>query len=76
VTCTTKDDISLDLMFCNVKDSYTSKAMAPPGRSDHNLVSVQPNYRPLVQQEPAIKKRTWTRDTSAPCSKLRTGRCL
>ena len=82
VTCATKGDTTLDLLVCNVKDSYTSKAIAPSGRSDHNLVCVQPSNRSLVQQEPAITKTLCEHGlaipekSSAPRSKFRTGLCL
>ncbi len=52
VECTTRGQRKLDLFYCSVKDAYVSGQMPPLGRSDHNLVSLVPKYRPLVQRVP------------------------
>ncbi|XP_051238681.1 uncharacterized protein LOC127353460 isoform X2 [Dicentrarchus labrax] len=40
VTCTTGNNKILDLLYANVKDAYSSTALPPLGRSDHNLVCI------------------------------------
>ncbi|KAK0132030.1 hypothetical protein N1851_033180 [Merluccius polli] len=54
VTCTTRDNKTLDLLYAN--------ALPPLGRSDHNLVRLSPSYKPLVQQHPVTVRtvRKWS----------------
>ncbi|GFR63716.1 endonuclease domain of the non-LTR retrotransposon LINE-1 [Elysia marginata] len=49
VTCPTRKDRTLDLFYCNLKHAYTCKQLPNLGRWDHNMVSLSPKYRPLVQ---------------------------
>lgn len=37
VDCPTREEITLDLLYANVKEAYSCP---PPGRSDHNLVNL------------------------------------
>lgn len=64
VSCATRGDSQLDLFYCSVKDSYACTALPPLGRSDHNLVSLVPKYRPLVQREPPVTRSvlSWTKE--------------
>ncbi|GFR90557.1 endonuclease domain of the non-LTR retrotransposon LINE-1 [Elysia marginata] len=64
VTCPTRKDRTLDLFFCNLKHAYTCKQLPKLGRSDHNMVSLSPKYRPLVQREPPLKNTVmaWSKD--------------
>ena len=62
VTCTTRDNKTLDLLYANVKNAYSSTALPPLGRSDHNLVRLSPSYKPVVQQHPVTVRtvRKWS----------------
>ena len=37
VSCPTREERTLDLMYANIKDAYISSSLPPLGRSDHNL---------------------------------------
>ena len=50
VNCSTRDKKTLDLLYANVHGSYSSTALPPLDRSDHNLVLLTPTYTPIVQQ--------------------------
>ena len=52
VDCTTRDNKTLDLLYANTKDAYSSSPLPPLGRSDHNLVRLQPIYIPMVKKQP------------------------
>nr|XP_057907087.1 uncharacterized protein LOC131104187 [Doryrhamphus excisus] len=56
VTCCTRDNKTLDLCYANTKEAYNSTALPPLGRSDHNLVHLQPVYKPLVRRLPAVSR--------------------
>ncbi|KAI4896520.1 hypothetical protein NFI96_029536, partial [Prochilodus magdalenae] len=62
VKCSTRGNRTLDLLYANVKAAYNSKALPPLGRSDHNLVVLTPQYKPLVQRQPASIRsvRKWS----------------
>ena len=70
ITCFTRKDPStevestLDLFYCNVKDAYVCTRLSPLGRSDHNLISLLPRYRPRVKREPPTTRvvQQWTAD--------------
>ncbi|TWW55959.1 hypothetical protein D4764_09G0010090 [Takifugu flavidus] len=51
VQCSTRDSETLDLLYANVTSAYTSTALPPLGKSDHNLVLLSPSYTPVVQQQ-------------------------
>ena len=46
VTCHTRDNRTLDLLYANIKDAYTSSPLPPLRRSDHNLVHLVTQPRP------------------------------
>ena len=50
VTCPTRGTATLDLCYSKVKNAYTSIQLPKLGSADHNLVKLQPKYRPLVQR--------------------------
>ncbi|XP_054866081.1 uncharacterized protein LOC129348770 [Amphiprion ocellaris] len=52
VTCHTRDNKTLDLLYANIKDAYSSSPLPPLGHSDHNLVRLQPIYIPMVKKQP------------------------
>lgn len=51
VKCPTRGEATLDLCYTNIKDAYTAKPLTRLGRSDHDLLMLQPKYRPLVQRQ-------------------------
>lgn len=55
-----------NLLYVNVKDAYSAAALPPLGRSDHNLVYLQPAYITCVRRLPAIDRtfRRWTPEAS------------
>ncbi|TWW56179.1 RNA-directed DNA polymerase from mobile element jockey [Takifugu flavidus] len=57
VTCYTRDNKTLDLFYANTKEAYHSLPLPPLGCVDHNLVHLQPVYKPLVQRQPAVTRR-------------------
>ena len=64
--CHSRDNRTLDLMYVNIKDAYTSSPLLPLGCSDHNLVHLSPAYIPMVNKQPPTKKyvRSWSEETS------------
>ncbi|TWW68204.1 hypothetical protein D4764_19G0000020 [Takifugu flavidus] len=52
VQCSMRDSKTLDLLYANITNPYTSTALPPLGKSDHNLVLLSPSYTPVVQQQP------------------------
>jgi len=62
VDCTTRGNRTIDLLYANVKDAYTAISLPPLGRSDHNLVFLQPHYKPKVVREPITIRsfRKWS----------------
>ncbi|XP_077578764.1 uncharacterized protein LOC144200462 [Stigmatopora nigra] len=66
VKCCTREQKTLDLLYANTKEAYSSAPLPPLGRSDHNLVHLIPTYIPMVRK---IKPTTriiqrWTEETS------------
>ena len=51
VNCPTRKNRTIDLLYTNVKEAYRVTALPPLGKSDHNLVYIQPQYTPLVQRQ-------------------------
>ncbi|TWW81812.1 hypothetical protein D4764_01G0016270 [Takifugu flavidus] len=64
VTCHTRDNKTLDLFYANTKEAYHSLPLPPLGRADHNLVHLQPVYKPLVQRQPAVTRtvKKWSEE--------------
>lgn len=64
VHCKTRDNKTVDLLYANVKEAYSSIALPPLGRSDHNIIHLKPLYIPAVQRQPVTTKtvRRWTPD--------------
>ena len=65
VSCPTRDNKTLDILYANTKDAYTSSPLPPLGTSDHNLVHLMPMYKPLVLRQPAVTRtvRRWSDGT-------------
>ena len=64
VSCSTRENKTLDLFYANIKNAYSCSALPPLGRSDHNLVLLTSTYKPIVQQQPVITKtiKTWSNE--------------
>ncbi|TWW53320.1 hypothetical protein D4764_0013870 [Takifugu flavidus] len=60
----TRDNKTLDLFDANTKEAYHSLPLPPLGRADHNLVHLQPVYKPLVQRQPAVTRtvKKWSEE--------------
>ena len=52
VDCPTRENKTLDLLYANVKEAYSSTALPPLERSDRNLIHLRPLYKPLIQWLP------------------------
>lgn len=46
VDCFTRGNMTVDLLYANVKDAYTALSLPPLERSEHSLVLLQPHYKP------------------------------
>lgn len=68
--CHTRENKTLDLLYANVKEGYSSTPLPPLGRSDHNIVYLKPLYTPHVQQQ-SVSTRTVRRWTSESEEALR-----
>ena len=44
VNCSNREEKTLDLFFCNIKNSYVVHKKCPLGTSDHNMLHVLPVY--------------------------------
>lgn len=51
---------TIDLLSVNVWDAHRETLLAPLGKSDHNLVHLQPLYTPLVQLLTTRSVRRWS----------------
>ncbi|KAI4902682.1 hypothetical protein NFI96_031745, partial [Prochilodus magdalenae] len=62
VDCPTRKNRTIDLLYANVKDAYTATPLPPLGKSDHNLVHLQPQYKPRVRTQPVTTRsfRKWS----------------
>ena len=49
VTCATRNDKTIDLCYCNIKNAYKSVPKPPLGSSDHNIVQLLPAYKQLLK---------------------------
>ncbi|XP_036072236.1 uncharacterized protein LOC118599940 [Oryzias melastigma] len=56
VDCPTRNNRTIDLLYSNVTDAYTATPLPPLGKSDHNLVFLQPQYTPLVKRMSATTR--------------------
>ena len=64
VSCSTRDNKTLNILYANIKDAYHSTTLPPLGNSGHNLVLLTCKYCPIVEQQPAVTKtlRDWSLD--------------
>ena len=56
VDCPTGNNRTIDLLYADVRDAYRATPLPPLGKSDHNLVHLQPLYTPLVQKQPVTTR--------------------
>lgn len=66
VKCHTRDNKTLDLLYANIKEAYSSSPLPLLGRSDHNLVHLLSAYIPLVSKQPPTTRyvREWSEEAS------------
>ena len=50
VSCSTREDRTLDLFYANVKNAYKCTALPKLGTADHNLVHLTSLYEPMVKK--------------------------
>ena len=64
VDCSTRNNRTIDLLYVYVRDAYRANPLPPLGKSDHNLVHLQPLYTPLVKKQPVTTRtiRRWSPD--------------
>nr|XP_054604483.1 uncharacterized protein LOC107395178 [Nothobranchius furzeri]XP_054604484.1 uncharacterized protein LOC107395178 [Nothobranchius furzeri]XP_054604485.1 uncharacterized protein LOC107395178 [Nothobranchius furzeri] len=64
VSCSTRENKTLDLCCTNGKNAHMSKTRPPLGQSDHNLVFLCSESKPLVQRQPVSRRtvRKWSQD--------------
>jgi hypothetical protein len=62
VNCPTREDRTLDLLFCNVKDAYRVLRRPPLGNSDHNMLYCLPSYVQKLKSQTSktICVRKWS----------------
>lgn len=62
VDCPTRMNRTMDLFYTNAKEAYAATPLPPLGKSDHNLVQLQPTYIPLVKMLPITTRqvRRWS----------------
>jgi hypothetical protein len=52
----TRGEKTLDLVYSNVKDAFTSIQKPPVGRSDHNAIQLLPKYKQKLKTEPVVTR--------------------
>lgn len=62
VKCNTRENMTLDLLYANVKDADSLTALPPLGRSDPSLILLTPSYKPVVLKQPVtvMTVRKWS----------------
>lgn len=62
VDCPTRMNRTMDLFYTNAKEAYAATPLPPLGKSNHNLVQLQPTYIPLVKMLPITTRqvRRWS----------------
>lgn len=66
VECSTRENRTLDLMFCNVNNGYRVIKKPSLGNSDHNMLYCLPVYKQKLKTEECkkISLRKWSNDCS------------
>ena len=62
VSCPTRVNRTIYLMYANVRDAYKATPLPPLGKSVHNLVFLQPKYTSKVRRQPTTTRsfRKWS----------------
>ncbi|XP_074487561.1 uncharacterized protein LOC141765409 [Sebastes fasciatus] len=55
VTCNTRHNKTLDLLYANIKEAYSATVLPPLGVSDHNLIRLVPTYKPVVRRQWSVE---------------------
>ena len=58
VTCETRNDKTIDLCYCNIKNAYKSVPKPPLGTFDHNIVQLLPAYKQLLKSGTVEEKNS------------------
>jgi len=66
VDCPTRDNKTLDLLYANTADAYSSPPLPPHSHSDHNLVHLLPTDIRMVKIQLLTKKcvKQWSEEAS------------
>lgn len=48
----TRNNRTTDFLYANVRDGYRVTPLPPLGKSDHNLIYLQPHYTPQYKRQP------------------------
>ena len=56
VTCKTRGENTLDLLYANVRNAYSCTPLPPVCGSDHTMVRLTPKYIPVVKRIPATTR--------------------
>ncbi len=56
VDCNTRGNRTIDLLYANVKDAYRATPLPALGKADHNLILLQPHYKPKVRRLPTTTR--------------------
>lgn len=61
VSCPTRKNRTIDLLYTNTDGAYSVCRLTPLGKSDHNLVHLRPTYTSLVKRETVTTRqvRRW-----------------
>lgn len=64
VDCNTRGNRTIDLLYASVKDAYSATPLPALGKADHNLILLQPHYKPGVKRLLATtcSFRKWTHE--------------
>ena len=56
VSCKTRGNNTLDLLYANVRNAYSCAPLPPVCGSDHIMVRLTPHYLPVVKRVPAVTR--------------------
>ena len=56
VNVPTRNEKTIDLCYCNIKESYRSVRMPALGNSDHTMTHMLPNYKTVFKSNKPVKK--------------------
>lgn len=58
----TRENRIIDLLYANIKNEYSATPLPALGKADHNLILLQPHYKPRVWRLPTTTSsiRKWS----------------